>query len=65
MKSWNHTVNVFERVEVSRKTTQATSATKRVRTAIAMKDNTLNKRPRKEKTRALRKTVKVSQPVVE
>jgi hypothetical protein len=38
---------------------------KRVRVAQTKKDNAPNKRPRKEKTRPLQKTVNVSQPVVD
>jgi hypothetical protein len=56
---------VSERVEVSKKPTQTPSTMKRRKAAMTKKDNTLNKRPRKEKTRALRKTINVSQPVVE
>jgi hypothetical protein len=53
MKSWNHTVNVLERVEVAKETTQALTTMKRGRAAITKKDNASNKRLRKEKTRAL------------
>jgi hypothetical protein len=60
-KSWNHAINALERVEVSKKTTHAPSVVKRERLAQTKKDNTSNKRPRKEKTRPLQKTVNVSQ----
>jgi hypothetical protein len=52
-------------VEVSKKTTQAPSVVKRWRVAQIKKDNTPNKRPRKEKMRPLQKIVNVNQPVVE
>jgi hypothetical protein len=62
-KSWNHAVNTSKRVEVSKKITQAPSIVNRGRVAQIKKDNTLNKRPRKEKMRSLQKTVNVSQPM--
>jgi hypothetical protein len=65
MKSWNPMINASERVEVSKKITLAPSATKRGRIATTKKDNALNKHPINERTRALRKTVNVSQPVGE
>jgi hypothetical protein len=46
-------VNVLERVEVAKETTQALTTMKRGRAAITKKDNASNKRLRKEKTRAL------------
>jgi hypothetical protein len=58
-------VNAPERVEVSKKTTQAPSVVKRWRVAQIKKDNAPNKRPRKEKMRPLQKIVNVNQPVVE
>jgi hypothetical protein len=64
-KSWNLAVNTLKRVEISKKTTQAPSIVKRGRVAQTKKDNTPNKRPRKEKTMPLQKTVNVSQPVVD
>jgi hypothetical protein len=64
-KSWNPMVNAPERVEVSKKTTQAPSVVKRGRVAQTKKDNTPNKRLRKEKTRPLQKAVNVSQPMVD
>jgi hypothetical protein len=63
-KSWNHVVNAPERVDVPKKTTRAPSVVKRERVAQTKKDNTPNKRPRKERTRPLQKTVNVSQPRV-
>jgi hypothetical protein len=53
------------RVELPKKTTQAPSIMKRWRVATTKKDITLCKQPRKEKTRALQKTMNVSQHVVE
>jgi hypothetical protein len=64
-KSWNPMVNAPERVEVPKKTTQAPSVVKRGRVAQTKKDNTPNKRPRKEKTRPLQKTVNVNQSMVD
>jgi hypothetical protein len=58
-------VNAPERVEVSKKTTQAPSVVKRWRVAQIKKDNAPNKRPRKEKMMPLQKIVNVNQPVVE
>jgi hypothetical protein len=58
-------VNAPERVEVPKKTTQAPSAVKRERVAQTKKDKAPNKRPRKEKTRPLQKTMNVSQRVVD
>jgi hypothetical protein len=52
-------------VEVPKKTTQAPSVVKRGRVAQTKKDNTPNKRPRKEKMMPLQKTVNVSQPLVD
>jgi hypothetical protein len=46
-KSYNHAVNAPERVEVSKKTTQAPSIVKRGRVATTKRDNAPNKRPRK------------------
>jgi hypothetical protein len=64
-KSWNHAVNAPERVEVPKRTTQAPSVVKSGRLAQTKKDNAPNKRPRKEKTMFLQKTVNVSQPGVD
>jgi hypothetical protein len=64
-KSWNPTINTPERVEVSKKITQAPFVVKRGRIATTKKDNAPNKRPRKEKTRPLQKTMNVSQPMVD
>jgi hypothetical protein len=58
-------VNAPERVEVPKKTTRASSVVKRGRVAETKKDNTPNKRPRKEKTRPLQKTVNVTPHVVD
>jgi hypothetical protein len=52
-------------VKVPKKTTQAPSVVKRGRVATIKRDNAPNKRPRKEKTRSLQKTVNVSQPIVD
>jgi hypothetical protein len=52
-------------VEVSKKIIHAPSVLKRERVAQTKKDNTPKKRPRKEKTRPLQKTVNVSQPVID
>jgi hypothetical protein len=49
-KSWNTAVNISEKVEVPKKTIQAPSVVKRGRIAQTKKNNTPNKRPRKEKT---------------
>jgi hypothetical protein len=65
MKSWNPIVNVAERVEVPKKTTQAPSTKKRGRAATTKKDNTSEKRPIKEKISVPQKKVNVSQLVVE
>jgi hypothetical protein len=48
-----------------RKPLKSLFVTKRGRVAITKKGSFLSKRPRKEKTRALQKTLNVSQPVVE
>jgi hypothetical protein len=64
-KSWNPTVNVPKRVEVHKKTTQVPSVVKRGKEAQTKKDNTPNKRPRKEKMMPLQNTVNVSQHVVD
>jgi hypothetical protein len=52
-------------VEVPKKTTLAPSAKKRGRTEITRKDTALEKRPRKEKSKAPRKFKNVVQPEVE
>jgi hypothetical protein len=65
MKSWNPLVNAPERVEVPKKTTQAPSIKKRGRTETTRKDTASEKRPRKEKTKAPRKSKKVILPKVE
>jgi hypothetical protein len=64
-KSWNPAINVPKRVEVHKKTTQVPSVVKRGKEAQTKKDNAPNKRPRKEKTVPLQKTVTMSQPVVD
>jgi hypothetical protein len=64
-KSLNHTVNAPERVEVSKKTSQAPSVVNRGRIAQTKKDNAPNKRPRKEKRRPLQKIVNMNEPVVD
>jgi hypothetical protein len=58
-------VNAPRRVEVPKKTTHTPSVVKRVRVVQNRKDNSPNKRPRKEKTRHLQKTVNVSRPRVD
>jgi hypothetical protein len=52
-------------VEVSKKTTLTPSAKKRGRAETTRKDTDLEKRPRKEKSKASRKSKKVVQPEVE
>jgi hypothetical protein len=52
-------------VEVPKKTTPTPSTKKMGRAETTRKDNTLEKRPRKEKTKAPRKSKKVIQPEVE
>jgi hypothetical protein len=64
MISWNHAVNAPERVEVSKKTPLAPS-TKRGRTETTRNDTALEKQPRKEKSKAPRKSKNVVQPEVE
>jgi hypothetical protein len=66
-KSWNPTVNEHERMEVPKKMTHTPSVVKRGGGGIAQtkKDNTPNKRPRKEKMTPLQNTVNVSQHVVD
>jgi hypothetical protein len=64
-KSSNPVVNAPERVEVPKKTTHAPYLVKRGRIAQTKKDNTPNKRLKKENTRPLQKTVNVNQPVVD
>jgi hypothetical protein len=65
IKSWNPMVNAPERVEVSKKITQAPSTKKRGKKETTRKDTTLEKRPRKEKTKTPRKTKKVIQSAIE
>jgi hypothetical protein len=65
MKSWNPAVNAPERVEVPKKTTPAPSTKKRGRAETITKDTALEKRPRKEKSKAPRKSKNVIQPEVE
>jgi hypothetical protein len=65
IKFWNHVVNVPEQVEVSKKTTPAPSTKKRGRTETTRKDIALEKRPRKEKSKASRKSKNMIQPKVE
>jgi hypothetical protein len=60
-KYWNPTVNVSERVEVPKKITLAPSAKKRGRAKTIRKDTTLEKRPRKEESKAPRKSKNVVQ----
>jgi hypothetical protein len=64
MKSWNPVINATERIEVPNKIIQTPSIMKRG-TTITKKDNTFNKRTRKEKTMSLQKIVNVDQPVVD
>jgi hypothetical protein len=52
-------------VEVSKKTTPAPSTKKRGRTETTRKDIALEKRPRKEKSKAPRKSKNMIQPKVE
>jgi hypothetical protein len=52
-------------VDVPKKTTQAPLTKKRGRAETTEKDNASEKRPRKEKTKAPRKSKKVIQPEVE
>jgi hypothetical protein len=52
-------------VEVPKKTTQALSVVNSGRVAQTKKDKAPNKRPRKKKTKPLRKTMNVSQPGVD
>jgi hypothetical protein len=65
MKYWNPAVNAPERVKILKKTTQPPSTKKRGRTETTKKDNTSEKRPRKEKTKAHRMTKNVNRHVVE
>jgi hypothetical protein len=65
MKSWNLVINAPKLVETSMKTTLAPSTKKRGRAETTRKDTALEKRPRKEKTKAPRKSKNVVQPVVE
>jgi hypothetical protein len=65
MKSWNLVVNVPERMEVPKKTIQASSIMKRGRTTITKKDNASNKHSRIERMRSLQKIVNVSQPMID
>jgi hypothetical protein len=51
-------------VEVTKKTTQSPFVVKRG-DATTKRDNALNKRPRKEKTKLLQKIMNVSQPMVD
>jgi hypothetical protein len=52
-------------VEITKKITQAPFVVKRGRVATIKRDNTPNKRPKKEKMRHLKKTVNVNQHVVD
>jgi hypothetical protein len=65
IKSWNPTVNAPERVEIPKKTTLDPSTKKRGREETTRKDTALEKRPRKEKSKAPRKSKNVVQPEVE
>jgi hypothetical protein len=64
MKYWNPAVIALERVEVPKKTTLTPSTKKRGRAEITRKDTTLEKRQRKEKSKASRKSRNLVQPVV-
>jgi hypothetical protein len=64
IKSWNHTINTPERVDVPKKTTP-TPTKKMGRTETTRKDTVSENLPRKEKTHAPRKSKKVIQPEVE
>jgi hypothetical protein len=55
MESWDLVVNAPERVEVSKKTTLASSTKKRGTAETTRKDIASKKRPRKEKSKAPRK----------
>jgi hypothetical protein len=59
IKSWNPVVNAPKRVEVLKKTTLTLSTKKRRRAETTIKDNASEKRPRKEKIKAPRKSKKV------
>jgi hypothetical protein len=65
IKSWNHAVNVPERVEIPNKTTLTPSTKKRRRAETTRKDTTSEKQPRKEKSKAPRKSKNMIQPDVE
>jgi LysM repeat protein len=65
MKSWNSVVNAPERVEVPKKTTPVPSTKKRGRVETTRKDTALEKRPRKKKSKAPRKSKNMIQPEVE
>jgi hypothetical protein len=65
MKYWNHVVNAPERVEVTKKITLAPSAKKRGRVETTRKDTASEKRPRKEKSKAPKKSKNVVQSEVE
>jgi hypothetical protein len=64
-KSWNPAFNAPERVKVSKKTTLATSTKNRGRVETTKKDIASEKRPRKKKSKAPRKSKNVVQPEVE
>jgi hypothetical protein len=64
MKSWNPAINAPERVEVLKKTTSILSTKKRGRTATTRKDTASERRTRKEKSKAPRKSKNVFQPEV-
>jgi hypothetical protein len=65
MKSWNPAVNAHEQVEVPKKTTLTPSVKKRGRTETTRKDTASEKRPRKEKSKAPKKSKNVAQSEVE
>jgi hypothetical protein len=61
MKSWNPAVNAHERVEVPKKTIPIPSTKKRGRVETTKKDTASEKRSRKEKSKAPRKSKNVIQ----
>jgi hypothetical protein len=67
MPSWNHAVNTPEGVEVPNKTTLAPSTKKEGGggAEATRKDNASEMRPRKKKSKALRKFKNVVQPDIE
>jgi hypothetical protein len=65
MKYWNYVVNAPERVDVPKKTTLTPSTKKSERAEGNRKDIALEKRLRKEKSKAPRKSKNVVQSEVE